>query len=277
MGNGHEGDSMDTVESADGTTIAVETTGSGPALVVAVGAFCDRTTTRPLAELLADRFTVHAYDRRGRGDSPEVAPYSVARELEDLAAVVRAAGDAPALYGHSSGAIIALRAVAAGLPVSRLVAFEPPWLADADDATAGRSEELGHRLDALAARGQAEELVEAFVGTAFDMPPEAVAGLKRSPGWAWMVSFAASVRNDAAVAGDQRIPSDALAAITVPTLVLAGGASAAWARDTASAVADTVPGARLDVVAGQDHRVDHAVLAPLLASYLTGSASHPRA
>lgn len=267
---------MDEIRSADGTTIAVETTGSGPALVIAVGAFCDRTTTRPLAEQLADRFTVHAYDRRGRGDSPEVAPYAVVRELEDLAAVVRHAGGTPSLYGHSSGAILALRAVAEGLPVARLVAFEPPWSVDADDATAERAAELGRRLDALAAAGRSDELVATFVGTAFDMPPEAVAATRQSPGWAWMTSFASSVRHDAAVAGDQRIPADALAAITVPTLVMAGGESETWARATASAVADAVPGARLDVVPGQDHRVDHAVLAPLLASFLTEPTDRPR-
>src|SRR3978361_1777976 len=105
---------VEKIESTDGTTIAYQRTGSGPALVLVVGAFCDRTTTASLTPLLAPHFTVYEYDRRGRGDSGGGGAYAGGRELEDLAAVVAAAGGQAMAYGHSSGAILALEAVAAG-------------------------------------------------------------------------------------------------------------------------------------------------------------------
>ena len=125
---------MQTLTTTDGTTIAYQATGAGPALVLVVGAFCDRSTTEGLAALLADSFTVYEYDRRGRGDSGDTAPYDVQREVEDLAAVVAATGETPYVYGHSSGAVIALEAAASGVPMRALVAYEPPYTAEDDVA-----------------------------------------------------------------------------------------------------------------------------------------------
>ncbi|WP_344318475.1 alpha/beta fold hydrolase, partial [Acrocarpospora pleiomorpha] len=123
---------MDTVASKDGTKIAYDRRGSGPALVLVDGALCCRAQgpMPELAELLADRYTVYNYDRRGRGDSGDAAEYAVEREIEDLAAVIEAAGGSAFAYGSSSGAALALRAGAAGLPVEKLVAFDPPYVVD---------------------------------------------------------------------------------------------------------------------------------------------------
>ena len=114
--------------SADGTPVAYEVFGAGPTLVTVCGATADRALLRPAAEAFGRHFRTVAYDRRGRGDSGDTPPYTVDREIEDLAAVIAEVGDGPVhLYGHSSGAGLALRAVAAGLPVERLVLHEPPY------------------------------------------------------------------------------------------------------------------------------------------------------
>ena len=119
------------VRSADGTELDCTVVGSGPPLVVVDGAGCwsGFNSQRPLAELLADELTVVTYDRRGRGTSTGGGPYAIAREVEDLAAVIASGGPSAAVYGISSGALLAMQAAAAGVPVSRLVLFEPP-LAD---------------------------------------------------------------------------------------------------------------------------------------------------
>src|SRR5207302_8884926 len=82
------GGTMDTVRSADGTPIVFDRSGEGPALVLVVGAFCDRSSTKTLASGLGRTFTVYEYDRRGRGDSGETGPYSIDREVDDLAALM---------------------------------------------------------------------------------------------------------------------------------------------------------------------------------------------
>src|SRR5437879_4691813 len=120
---------MNTVTSRDGTRIAYDKRGSGPALILVDGAFCYRAfgPMPKLAELLSDRFTVYNYDRRGRGDSSDTKPYAVAREVEDLAALFEAAGGSAFLYGISSGAALALRAAGNGLAVRKLAVYEPPF------------------------------------------------------------------------------------------------------------------------------------------------------
>jgi len=105
---------MEKVISTDGTQIAFERFGSGPPLVMAAGAFNDRSTTEPLGRVLADRAEVFNCDRRGRGDSGDTAPYAVEREIEDLDAVIAAAGGNTSVFGYSSGANLVLKAAAAG-------------------------------------------------------------------------------------------------------------------------------------------------------------------
>src|SRR5689334_11668776 len=118
---------METVASADGTPIAYERTGAGPPLVVVNGALADRRASAPVAAVLGQWFTIHAYDRRGLGDSGDTLPYAVEREIEDLAAVIRAAGGSAHVFGHSSGGILALEATAHGVGVQKLVVYEPPF------------------------------------------------------------------------------------------------------------------------------------------------------
>src|SRR5215218_7143527 len=116
---------MDKVTSRDGTPIAFDRLGNGPPVIVVCGAMCDRTLMRPTAEELARRFTVFNFDRRGRGDSPDTAPYAVQREIEDIGALLAEAGGTASVYGHSSGAGLVLHAAAHGLPMSKIVLHDP--------------------------------------------------------------------------------------------------------------------------------------------------------
>src|SRR5215211_1997746 len=122
-----EREAMDKVTSSDGTTIAFDRLGKGPPVIVVGWQLCDRALTRPTAEELAKHFTVFNYDRRGRGDSGDTAPYAIEREIEDIGALVTEAGGTAFVYGHSSGAGLVLHAAAYGLPISRLVLHEPPY------------------------------------------------------------------------------------------------------------------------------------------------------
>jgi pimeloyl-ACP methyl ester carboxylesterase len=252
--------SMQTTRSADGTRIAYERTGDGPPVVLVVGAFCDRRTVEPLAGLLADRHTVLRYDRRGRGDSdPATAgPDAVDREIEDLAAVVAEAGEGAALYGHSSGAVLALAAAARGVPVSRVAAYEPPWAVD-DDAT---DPTLEPRIRAAVAKGRLDDAVRLFVGGSTDPLP-----FEDTPAWAGMRALAPSLPFDLALPGPTGLPPW-LGGLTVPVLVLDGGESEPWARATVAAVARAVPGARHVTIPGQGHGVAHDAVAPVLADFL---------
>jgi pimeloyl-ACP methyl ester carboxylesterase len=245
----------------DGTTIAHRATGTGPPLVLVVGAFCDSTSTADLTALLADTFTVHEYDRRGRGASGDTAPYDVQREVEDLTAVLAAAGDRPYLYGHSSGAALALETAAAGVPLRGLVAYEPPYTA-ADDGSGGSAELLEQLRQHLAA-DDPDGAAAAFLTTA-GTPPEVVQMMQSGPGWPRMRQFAPGLEYDVLLCNGGQVPAARFAHIDVPTLALAGGASAPWAVRAATAVAAAVPGARQSVVPDQHHGVAGAAIAPVL-------------
>ena len=228
-----KGDDVDTVSSADGTAIAYDRTGHGPPVVLVAGALTTRRRLAPLAASLQDRGTIYAYDRRGRGDSGDTPPYAVDRELEDLAAVIGAAGGRAAVYGHSSGAGLALRAAVAGLPIDRLVLHEPPYGGDAAEereAAAAFAAQLG----AVLADGRDEDALEHFLATA-GIPPAAL---------------------------------DAMRA--VPTLVVSGTASPPFMAAAAERLAGLIPGARRAVLDGHGHEAPPEVVAPAVAPFLAG-------
>lgn len=252
---------MQTVTTPDGTTIAYQVTGDGPALVLVVGAFCDRSTTADLAALLADAFTVVEYDRRGRGGSGDTAPYVPQREIEDLTAVLAATGGTPFVYGHSSGAVIALEAAAAGAPMRALVGYEPPYTAEDDPS--GGSAELLERVRALVGAGDRDGAAAAFLEGA-GAPAEVVAMMRTGPGWPRMCELAPTLVYDLSLTDGGRVPGERLRHVDVPTLLLAGGDSPPWAARSTAAVAAVVPGARQAVVAGQGHGVAAAAVAPVL-------------
>lgn len=256
---------METVRSADGTTIAFDRSGSGPALILVVGALRDRAATRALAALLAPRFTVYSYDRRGRGLSGDRAPYSVERELEDLGAVIAEARGSAFVFGHSSGAVLALEAAARGAAIARLAVYEPPYVVEA--GLSRRRIALAGELDALISSGRSGDAVQRFLVAAVEMPPAVVAAIRASRLWPGMEALAHTLLYDLAVLDGALIPASRMAKISVPTLVLDGAASPAWARASVRALASVVPGARHMSLDRQDHNVADNVLAPLLMDY----------
>lgn len=256
---------VEKLTSTDGTPIAYQHSGSGPALVIVVGAFCDRTTTADLTPLLAPHFTVYEYDRRGRGSSGDSPEYSIDHEVDDLAAVISAAGGSARVYGHSSGAALALEAAARGVPISGLVAYEPPYTA-LDDGTGGSSELL-EGVRARIAGGDRDGAAALFLQGA-GTPAEVLPMIRQSPGWPRMLALAPALVYDLTLSNGGVVPRERLARIGVPTVAVSGGASAEWAARAGTAIADAIPGARHVVLEGQTHAVAHEVIAPLLVEAL---------
>jgi pimeloyl-ACP methyl ester carboxylesterase len=256
---------MATAISADGTLIAYDRRGQGPSLVVVCGALAGRAAVAPLATLLAPDFTVLAYARRGLGASGDTPPYAVEREIEDLAAVIAEAGAPAYVFGHSSGAVLALVAAAKGLEIARLALYEPPFVVD--DSRPHPPEDFTQRLAELAESGQRDEAVELFLTKGVDLPPSAVAQMRGMPMWPGLAAAAHTLAYNTAIMGDFSVPADRAATIEAPTLVLDGGNSPAWARNSVRAVADAIPGARRLTMEGQDHGAAPEALAPVLRDF----------
>jgi pimeloyl-ACP methyl ester carboxylesterase len=257
---------MSTVMSADGTAIGYERAGNGPALVLVDGAMCYRAAgpMRPLAAALAGSFTVYTYDRRGRGESADTPPYAVGREIEDLQAVIAAAGGRACVYGISSGAALAMAAAAAGPQITRLALYEPPFRAEVEDAATIR--EYTRRLTELLDAGRRGDAVALFM-TTVGMPEQVVAGLRGQPFWAALEAIAPTLGYDDRVLGDGHVPRDVAARIAVPTLVLAGGASPHMLQAAAKATAGAIASARHRTLDGQTHDVSPEALAPALLTF----------
>lgn len=261
---------MDTTRSADGTTIAYDKFGAGPAVVLVGGAFNDRDTVGGLAQALAPHFTTYAYDRRGRGDSTDEADgYDSARELEDLAAVIDAAGGEAAVFGHSSGAVLALKAAAHGLPITRLAVYEPPYIVD--DTRPPVPADSTERLIALVARADKAGAARLFLEEKVGVPAAMVEMMQSSPVWEGMEALGHSLPYDAVLfEPGMALPADELAKIAVPTLAIDGGESPPSLRNPTVAVADAITGARHVTIEGQDHGVlgQPEALVPTLVEFL---------
>jgi pimeloyl-ACP methyl ester carboxylesterase len=253
------------VISKDGTMLAVDRVGAGPAVVCVGGALNDRRSTGFMAAHLAG-FTVYSYDRRGRGDSGDTPPYAVAREIEDLAAVIEEAGGSAMVYGMSSGAVLALRAALAGVPITRLALFEPP-LKGAVPTAPANPPDYSTRLDAAISAGRPGDALELFMTGVVGLPPEAVAGARQSPMWPAMEALAPTLRYDNAVMGDGAIPP--VSDLTIPVTVLTGTASPLWLREAGHRLAATLPTGTSEELPDQTHDVDPATLANSLTKTFT--------
>lgn len=269
---------MSVAVSADGTRIAYESAGAGPALVLVDGAMCDRAggPMRPLAARLADRFTVLAYDRRGRGESGDTPPWTADREVEDLRAVIGAAGGSAAVCAISSGGALALAAGAAGAGgagITGLVLYEPPYLAEAEAGAgaADAAKAYSARLEELLAAGARGDAVALFLGVV-GVPEGVVAGMRAQPGWASMEALAPTLAYDDRLLNGGRVPREQAGRVRVPVRVLSGGASAAALRGAAVATAEVLAAAGVAAdhreLPGQTHDADPAVLGAAVAEFL---------
>jgi pimeloyl-ACP methyl ester carboxylesterase len=259
---------VERVASKDGTAIAFERSGAGPAVILVDGALCSRAfgPMPKLAPLLAPHFTVYTYDRRGRGESGDTRPYATQREVEDIAALIEAAGGSAFVLGLSSGAALALEAAAAGLGITKLAVYEPPYLGD----DGGHHAAAGHeaQLDRLIVAGRRGEAVQYFMRKMVGMPAFPVFLLRLMP-WMWrkLEAVAHTLAYDAAIMGDFTLPTARLAAIRIPTLAAHGAKTDVKLQAAVRAVAEALPDARLRVLDGQTHNVSPQVLAPVLVEF----------
>lgn len=265
---------MQTIPSKDGTTIAYEQFGQGPALILVVGAFNDRWTGAPLAQALASHFTVYTYDRRGRGDSGDTLPYSVEREIEDLDALIGVAGGSAAVFGFSSGAGLCILASAHGLPITSIALYEPPFMVD--DTRPPLPPNFAGQIDMLVKAGRRGDAVELFQTKAILIPSEIVAQIKNAPFWPGLEATAHTLVYEMTIMDGLTLPTQALAAIPVPTLAMVGGSSPVWMQHGVEAAADAVRGGQFRVLDGQTHDLVPEVLEPVLTPfYLSAVASQP--
>ena len=259
---------MDQVTSRDGTTIAFDRLGDGPPVVLVSGGSVDRGSNASLAAALESQFTVFNYDRRGRGPSGDTQPYAVAREIEDIDAVIGAAGGSAFLYGSSSGAALALDAAASGLPVTKLALWEPPYIVG--DSRPRPPADTASIYRKFVAEGRRGDAVEYFMAKVVGMPAEFVGFARSQPWWPAQEALAHTLAYDAEIMGDYSIPTERVAKVAVPTLVLTGGASFDWMVETAQAIVDGLPNGRHQSLEGQSHDVSADVLGPVLAEFFAG-------
>lgn len=265
---------MSTIHSKDGTKLAYDVVGDGQPLILVDGATAHRAvnpTNAEIASLLSDSFRVYTYDRRGRGDSGDTQPYAVEREIEDIAVLIADAGAPAMLFGWSSGAVLAMHATAAGLPVTRLALFEPPFVVDA-----GRPplpSDYVARLDAHTAAGEAGEAAALFLTAAAGVPTEMVEGMRHSPYWPALEAIAHTIAYDgrimATTMSGNPLPADRWATVTVPTLVMHGNGTEPWLAAGARAAADALPNATLLPVEGEQHSASAETIATALRTFAT--------
>jgi pimeloyl-ACP methyl ester carboxylesterase len=238
--------------------------------VIVSGLFCVRQTTQALAEQLAEHFSVINYDRRGRGDSGDLPPYAVEREIDDLAALIEAAGGWAFVYGHSSGAGLALNAAAAALPITRLVLHEPPY-GPADEKSMQTARDMAEAIRSAVEEDRRDDAIRLFFADS-GMPPEMIEGMSTDPA---MQAVAPTMPYDFAIMGDSSgatLPEDLVRRIGIPTLVIAGEASEEFFRKTSERIVAILPNGKHVVLEGQDHAAPAAAVAPVVAEFLGTSS-----
>lgn len=244
--------SSGTVTSADGTTIAFACYGAGQPVILIGGASYDRSTMAGVADALAGDLLAITYDRRGRGASTNHdIEFAGERELEDLDALIDQVGGSAALFGHSSGGVLALEAAMGGMPIERLVVYEPPYMLEGTRPLP--SADLFDRLRVLVREDRREEAVALFYTEAVALPPAVIDGMRAAPVWGRLTALAHTLPYDIAVYSDYRLPTGRLATLGIPALAIDGSESFPWIRITAQEVANSIAFARHLTLGGQDH------------------------
>lgn len=266
---------MKAVTSKDGTPIAFDRSGTGPALILVGGMFEQRAMDSETAQLaalplLAQHFTVFHYDRRGRGDSGDTLPYEVEREIEDIDALVDEAGGAALLFGISSGAALAFEAaLALGDKVQRLAMYEAPYNDDADARRAWK--EFRRQLTVALAEGRRGDAVGLFM-LLLGVPADHLPEMQQYPMWPMWEAIAPTIAYDAAVVGEEAaVPVARAAGLAVPALVMDGEASYPVFRVSATALADAMPHAAHLTLPGQTHEVSAEALGPVLVEFFASA------
>lgn len=258
---------MKTTQSKDGTTLAYDVYGSGPALIYITGASCHRSF-KPIvqdAKIFASEFTVYNYDRRGRGDSGNTLPYSMEREIEDIEAMIDTAGGTAYLYGHSSGAVLALEAaLRLGSKVQKVIMYDASYVHDEKEKA--EYKQLSQTIHKLLDNGKNAEAMSTFL-KGIGMPKVFVLLLPLFPGWRAMKALAPTLAYDIALTQDMP-PVERAARISVPTQIIVGEKSPASIHDVGRQLMNAIPNAKFVQLAGQDHMVNAKTMLPLLSGFL---------
>ena len=265
---------MNTVKSKAGTTIAYDKYGiAGDVVIFIDGALQSRypnSGMEQIANLLAPQFTVIHHDRRGRGQSTDTKPYTIQREIEDIEALIDASSGTASLFGVSSGGALAFEAaLALGSKVRKLAMYEAPYNDDpaARQGWVKYSKELNAAVDS-GRRGDAVALFMTLVG----MPADQVAGMRHAPMWSGLEAVAPSLAYDAAVMGDESaLPTARAAKLTIPALLMDGGASYPFMHTAAVTLANAIPKGQQRTLEGQTHDVSPQVLAPVLIEFFSAT------
>ena len=261
-----------TVRSADGTEIAYSRAGAGAPVVLVDGALNDRALNGPnprLAAVLASDFSVFTYDRRGRGESGDTTPYAVEREVEDLEAVIDAAGGGAFVYGISSGGALALEAADRLSSIKRLALYELPFVTD--DSRAPIPDDFVAHMDELVKAGRRAQALRYFFTAGVALPRIMVAMMRLMPAWSKLEALAHTLPYDVRLIGEngtgRPLPADRWTNVSAPTLVVAGGKSPAWMQNAMRALAEALPSAEHRTLADQMHIVKPKALAPVLSEF----------
>lgn len=282
---------MKTITSKDGTTIAYEQAGQGPALIMVVGAFNDHTTAQAVSQPLEAHFTVYNYDRRGRGQSTDTLPYSVEREVEDLDALITVAGGSAYVFGYSSGAVLALKAAAGGSKITKLAVYDTPLMLNSPETesvtsaarisnSGGQAIEVSNtrqfdpgaiavEVDRLVQAGKRGEAVEVFQIKGVGIPAEMVKQMRNAPFRPALEKMAHTLVYEMTILADMTAPIEATKSLHIPTLWLAGAQGPAFMAGSAQALATAANG-QAQVLAGQTHDLNAEVLAPILKDFFAG-------
>jgi pimeloyl-ACP methyl ester carboxylesterase len=262
---------MSTVTSKDGTTIAYDKVGEGPAIIFIDGAMNSRSFSlaAPIAKLLTKKFAVYTYDRRGRGESGDTLPYAVDREIEDLEALIDAAGGTAYIFGLSSGALLALEAMKRlGGKVKKLAVYEAPMILDDSRAPLGKP--FLDETKQLIAEGKRDDAIKLFM-RAVEVPSFMLFLMRLMPSWKVVRKVAHTLVYDLEIASPYQegrpLPKGQWSFVTMPTWVGVGGKSHTWMSNAQKSLAETLPNATLHVLPGQTHIVQPAAIVPELEQF----------
>jgi pimeloyl-ACP methyl ester carboxylesterase len=259
--------SMEKVTSKDGTVIAYNRAGAGYPLIMVDGAFCS-SIMGPSIEgvpLFAQHFDVISYDRRGRNESGDTKPYAVEREIEDLDALIGVAGGAAYVFGHSSGAALALSATAAGLNITKLALYEPPYNAGNDKIIPADAEE---QLKTMIAADKRSDAVKFFLKDLIGIPAIVVFIMRLLPVWKKLKAIAHTTPYDIAILDNFKFPFEKAASIKIPVFLSGGDKSQVMLQHSVQKLAEVMPNSTLKILKGQDHSASMKVIAPVVIEFL---------
>jgi len=260
------------VTSKDGTQIGYSVVGAGPAIILIDGAMCSRDMgpATPLAEALKDSFTVYTYDRRGRGESGDTKPYATEREIEDLAAVIEAAGGSVKIYAISSGVMLALEAANTLSGITGMVLYEAPVFTDTTRRPVPA--DYVQRMNQLVADGDNVGAVKHFMQNGINVPWFALLMMQVMGMFRKMAPVGPTLPYDTAFVAPfwtyKPLPPNRWPHATMPVLTIGGGKSDAWMQNAQKAIAANLPNAQHKTLAGQNHMVTPKAISPMIKEFL---------